>query len=318
MKTNIPTWSVVRRAARVLVFLLLPALAIAQRPAPGPAVGVAGPGEPPPPAPPELKEVPFLGISTHGIDAALAAQMELPPETGLVVVRVLPESPAAGVIQEHDLLTRFEDQILIEPRQLGVLVRSRKEGDEVALTLFRAGKPQTVRVKLGKKAMPPLPARFVPGSRRATRFRADDVFEVEPPMGPGAVRFFSGHPAEMRIARFEGKNSVMVFDDADGRLEVSFKDGKKQLTARGAKGEILFQGPVETAEERKALPAEVRVRLEKMEATDVRMPRPPEPPEGNFRAEPEAFVPAPERGDVLVPAPGIFKKGVAIGDADAV
>jgi hypothetical protein len=36
---------------------------------------------------------------------------------------------------------------------------------------------------------------------------------------------------------------------------------------------------VETPEQRKAMPEEVRERLEKMEATDVRMPTPPLPPQ---------------------------------------
>ncbi len=118
------------------------------------------------PARPVLLEVSYLGISTHGIEAALAAQMDLPTETGLMVVHVMPDSPAAGVLKPHDLLTRFEEQILNEPRQLGVFVRSRKEGETVTLTLFRAGKQQTVSVKLGKKAMPPLPGRFVPRERK--------------------------------------------------------------------------------------------------------------------------------------------------------
>ena len=39
----------------------------------------------------------------------------------------------------------------------------------------------------------------------------------------------------------------------------------KSLVAKDAKGESLFSGPVNTPEERKALPPEVRARLEKLE-----------------------------------------------------
>ncbi|MGC4072124.1 MAG: PDZ domain-containing protein [Nibricoccus sp.] len=303
MKTKTLNLRAVRGTALIFTTMLLPVLLPAQQ-AKTLTVRTDVPVEVP--QPPALKEETFLGISTHSVDAALAAQMELPPETGLVVVQIMPDSPAAGVLKQLDLLTRFDDQILIEPRQLGVLVRSKKEGDEVKLTLFRAGKKQTVSVKLGKKAMPPLPARHEVRARKAMSFET-----AEPFMGPGIARpgpsgSFGGvsHSKEMRISRFEGKNSQMVFDDGQGRLEVNFKDGKKRLTARNAKGDILFDGPVETAEDRKALPAEVRARLEKMEATDVRIPAPPPPPAPGapadvFIGEPGAFIPAPvERGEM--------------------
>jgi serine protease Do len=303
MKTNIQTLRAVRRTALALTTMILPALAVAQ---PAKSLTIRGDDVTEVPAPPALQEVSYLGISTHGIEAALAAQMDLPPETGLVVVHIMPDSPAAGVLKQHDLLTRFEDQILIEPRQLGVLVRSKKEGDEVKLTLFRLGKQQTVSVKLGKKAMPPLPGRFVPGSRKVMTFEGGPLAHVRTlgPAGSGA-----SHSKEMRISRFEGKNSQMVFDDGEGRLEVNFKDGKKRLTAHDTKGKILFSGPVETPEERKALPADVRARLEKMEAMDVRIPAPPPAPvppgvQGDvLRARPVEFVPHALEWEIAVPVP---------------
>jgi hypothetical protein len=265
-----------------------------------------------------LKEATFLGVSTHGIDAALAAQMDLPPETGLVVVNVMPDSPAAGVLKEHDLLTRFDDQILIEPRQLGVLVRSRKEGDEVKFTLFRSGKPQTVLVKLGKRAMPPLPERFTPGTRHRIKLDHEgDVLFSRP-----LVRGIAGlPPGEMRLSLFEPKESVMVFDDGDGRLEVTFKEGKKQLTAKTPKGDVRFSGPVETAEERKALPADVKARLDKMEAMDVRVPVAPKPPgaPSKLRAVPGATLPRPPMpGHREVEGPELFTRPLPAPIDDAV
>ena len=305
MKTKIEHTGAVVKAAGMMLALLLPGVLAAQ---PAKTLTIHGEAPPEPPAPPALKEETFLGISTHSVDAALAAQMELPPETGLVVVQILPDSPAAAVLKPLDLITRFDDQILIEPRQLGVLVRSKKEGDQVTLTLFRAGKKQTVAVTLGKKLMPPLPGRYVPGTRRIMHPDEDrpvpTLRGVRPgPVGSGGSSSVA-HSSEMRITRFEGKDSRMVFDDGDGRLEVSFKDGKKQLTARNVKGEVVFSGPVETAEERKALPADVRARLEKMESMDVRIPAPPPHPPGPegdvLRGAPGVFVPAPDSGEGIV------------------
>jgi serine protease Do len=257
---------------------------------------------------PALKDVTFLGVSTHGIDAALASQMDLPPETGLVVVGVLPDSPAAGLLKEHDLLTRFEDQILIEPRQLGVLVRSRKEGDEVKFTLFRAGKSQTVKIRLGKRAMPPLPGLLVPGERRKIKLDGKETMFFTRPL---ARDLAERRPGELRVSLFEPKEAVMVFDDGGGQLELEFKEGKKQLKAKSPKGDVLFSGPVETEEERKALPADVKKRLEKMESMDVRVPAAP----AKLRTAPGVALPPPGHFELEGPEPVTRPLSAPIDDA---
>jgi hypothetical protein len=220
-----------------------------------------------------MHELTFLGLVTRNADEAVAAQLELPPDTGLVVVEVVPDGPAAGVLKVNDLVVRFDDQVLIEPRQLGVLVRSHKEGDEVKLTYYRGGKQQTGQVKLAKHTVSEAPM-MLPHNRNEIFMHTGD--------GPASAFFFDEGrpgPGEMRISKIEHKGAVMFFEDGKGRLEVSDKDGKKFLTARNEHNDVVFSGPVETPEQRKAMPEEVRERLEKMEATDVRMPTPPLPPQ---------------------------------------
>jgi hypothetical protein len=220
-----------------------------------------------------MHELTFLGLVTSNADAAMASQLELAPETGLVVVEVVPDGPAAGVLKVHDLLVRFDDQVLIEPRQLGVLVRSHKEGDEVKLTFYRGGKQQTARVKLAKHMVPEA-AMTLPHNRNKIFVHSAGG----EPFGASTFSFNGGRPGEMRISKIEHKGSSMVFEDGKGRLEVTYKDGKKFLTARNDKNDVVFSGPVDTPEQRKAMPEEVRERLEKMESTDVRIPAPPVPP----------------------------------------
>ncbi len=111
---------------------------------------------------PALKEVAFLGVSTHRADTEEAARGKLARGTGLVVDRVMAGSPADRVLKPQDLLVRLDGEALVDPRQLGVLIRARAEGVEVALAVVRAGKEQVVRVKLGRRAMPPLPERTRP------------------------------------------------------------------------------------------------------------------------------------------------------------
>ncbi|MFT3868052.1 MAG: PDZ domain-containing protein [Nibricoccus sp.] len=225
-----------------------------------------------------MQEVTFIGLVTRNADDAVAAQLQMPKETGLVVVEVVPDGPAAGVLNVHDVLVRLDDQVLIESRQLGVLVRSHKEGDEVTLTYYRAGKQQTARVKLAKHQVTEAGLKLPPNKNK---FFARTAGE---PFGPSTLAFREVHPGEMRISKIEHKDAVMVFEDGKGRLEVSHKDGKKFLTARNDKNEVIFSGPVDTPDQRKAMPQEVRERLEKMESTDVRIPAPPLPPKPGFRS----------------------------------
>src|SRR5476651_1245031 len=98
--------------------------------------------------------VTFLGVETAPASRTLTEQLGLAPDTGLVVNTVAPDSPAAAVLKPHDILVKLDDQKLIETRQLAVLVRGHKEGDEVALTYIRGGKEATAKVKLAKHDMP--------------------------------------------------------------------------------------------------------------------------------------------------------------------
>lgn len=245
-------------------------------------------------APAELESVTFLGIETSPVTPTLVAQLSLTDGAGLVVNQVSPKSPAASALQAHDILLKLDDQILIEQRQLAVLVRNRKEGDEVTLTFLRAGKPATARVKLAKHDAPKLSLMFEPASPSGMPERMaggggvgfeyqgstpnvwrnrEDVNRVlamiDAARGPGQHRvelFRSPGPGDRNVSVMVNPgNSRIISDDERGSLELTINQGKKELVAKNTKGEPIFAGPVNTPEERKALPDEVRTRLEKLE-----------------------------------------------------
>ena len=260
---------------------------------------IAGPDDqtPPPPhrerrvivgGPREMESVTFLGIETHPADATLAEQLNLPNGAGLVVRNIVPDSPAAAALKRNDVLTKLDDQLLIEPHQLAVLIRNHKEGDEVTLTYIRGGKEATARVKLVKHEVPkmammdpemmfrahhlPLNGEegAMPGMGREDMDRMLSLMDHGGgPDGPGQ-RVFNMHvehndgPA-MQSVTVNTSNSNMVYSDEQGSLDLTIKDGKKTLVAKNAKGEQLFSGPVTTPQERKAMPADVRARLDKLE-----------------------------------------------------
>ena len=60
------------------------------------------------------------------------------------------------------------------------------------------------------------------------------------------------------------------------------------LTAKDAQGKVLFNGPIDTEEERAKMPANVRERFEKLERQELpEVPSAPEPPEAPRAPEPD-------------------------------
>jgi len=100
---------------------------------------------------PPAKEVAWLGVSTEEVTEALGAQLGLKSGEGLVVVYVATDSPAARArIEKYDVLVEMGDQLLVHPAQLRKLVRTKKEGDTVNLTLYRQAMKQTVTATLAR------------------------------------------------------------------------------------------------------------------------------------------------------------------------
>jgi serine protease Do len=237
--------------------------------------------------PQEMENVTFLGVASAPVGETLSEQLNLPPATGLVVSMVAKGSPAAGVLNVNDVLVKFDDQLLIEQRQLAVLVRNHQEGDEVTLTYIRGGKESTAKVKLAKHEIPKMAlmesgplgplfhTRHLPlndGDNAGPDMGREDMDRVLELIDRGAP---GQRMRRIRIGRDDGpglhtttvstSNSNMVFTDEQGLLDLTIKDGQKTLIAKNPKGEQVFAGPVTTAEDRKALPPDVLKRLDKLE-----------------------------------------------------
>lgn len=244
----------------------------------------------------EKEKVTFLGVETSPVSNVVASQLGLSKGSGLVVNHIVPDSAAAGVLQENDILLRMNDQILIETRQLSVLIRNQKDGQEVSLTFLRGGKETTAKVKLGTKEVPKVSGLFegfpraAMGGAQGFAFSNGDggfrSFQI--PIGPEGERREDvdrvlslirpgpdGEPMRIQIDRQGGPgfraisvntaNSNLSYSDEEGSLEITTKEGNKSVVAKDAKGEQVFAGPANTPEERKAMPETVRRRLEKLE-----------------------------------------------------
>ncbi|HEX2860896.1 MAG TPA: PDZ domain-containing protein [Lacunisphaera sp.] len=241
---------------------------------------------------PEREKVAYLGVETMPVDPTVAAQLGLPRGTGVVVRRVAEGSPASGLLQRHDVLTKLDDQILVNMPQLTVLVRNRKAGDEVKLTLMRAGKETTVRAKLGEHEVPRLADVGRPflrlmdedgvagGSitfgRAMLGFAGPEAGDVMRAIGEDRMNWFA-QPRVHILKRRGGEGPTildlpsgnLVFSDDQGSIEVDSPAGKRRLTLKNKEGEITFQGPIDTPEENDKLPAEVKARLEAVHGVEL-------------------------------------------------
>ena len=242
----------------------------------------------------EKEKVTYLGIETAPVGRTLGTQLGLGRDLGLVVTQVMPKSPAADLLREDDVLTKLDDQLLVNMQQLGVLVRARKEGDEVKLSLVRGGKETTVKVKLGTREVAKQSHAFIfqngsPGGMNwsgslmpdgmAGLERLRELPGMEPEHARDVLRMIGRErgnvmsgPGKHLIVR-AGKGSTMVdlpksnisYSDDEGSIEIKADDGQRSLTVKDTKGDIVFQGPITTAAERKKLSPDIMKRLEKLE-----------------------------------------------------
>ena len=90
-----------------------------------------------------------LGISGGDLTPAIAAAYGLDVEDGALVAGVLPGTGAADAgLAEGDVVVALDGESVRSMSQLSALVRSRAPGDEVMLTVDRAGDERDVQVTL--------------------------------------------------------------------------------------------------------------------------------------------------------------------------
>ena len=80
------------------------------------------------------------------------------------------------------------------------------------------------------------------------------------------IKVDAGEPSTEFSSSFTtGNTSVMTMIDGNQRITVRGKEGEKHLKAFGEDGALIFEGPINTENERDALPDKVRVLLKRLE-----------------------------------------------------
>jgi hypothetical protein len=186
---------------------------------------------------------PYAGVNLGYLSDKVRAehsQAAIPAGLGVLVGFVDPTGPAAGKIEEGDILTRLDDQILVNTSQFQSLVRLRKAGDTIKLTLVRGAEVQVAEVKLEARVPKAFASR--PVTPRATTGAA--------PANPANPPVVSG-----------GRASITVNGQP---IEIDLNGGP----AHAGQGQVIVIGP-----NSQQLPPEVLKRLEEMRARGLPIPQ---------------------------------------------
>jgi hypothetical protein len=210
----------------------------------------------------------WLGLSASQPPQALRRQLKLQDGTGLVIDFIQPESPAARAgLRQYDLLTRLNDQILINAEQLSVLVRTFKPGNKVHLEFLREGERQSVDTELAEHEVPPL--------TDENGFGGIQQFQFQPSgtngfggggnggvMGAGGGFGVGGAPGAPNRGNSKGvriENHTISLVDGRRQLSIDVADGHRVLTVLDARsGRVMSKYPIDSDQQIQALPADVK------------------------------------------------------------
>lgn len=181
----------------------------------------------------EMRSVTYLGVGTQPVPREVAGHLDLPEGVGLLVVDVVPQTPAEDAgLQRNDILRKLDDQWVVNQEQLGVLVRMREPGEEVTLEVIRKGQVEQVPVTLGERQMrEPMRLRVL-GQGEGGEFR------VRPVEGPQVERLRAMEQALQQMRMQFGDNHPQR-QELEAQLHAARQQLRAQMEAlRAEQGEM--------------------------------------------------------------------------------
>ena len=254
------------------------------------------------------KDVAYLGVATEPLDPMTGRHLGLGEGIGLAVVHIDEKGVLGDKVEEGDILHKFNDQLLVSPEQLAILVRREKPGTKASLTLLSSGKSETVEVKLGSidsAQIAPLqpqgpwgrpmmgPHVFqMPGPQAGRQDWREWMEEFQERMNqahgnPPGPRVHAdadddepqARPGRPRVEIHSSATSV-VSETRDGvTVTLTQRDGTKSAKIE-KDGKVVFDGPVNNEKELKKVPEEFRDRVGDMQEkvkVEIRTQEPPAP-----------------------------------------
>ncbi|MEN9652553.1 MAG: Serine protease Do-like HtrA [Verrucomicrobiota bacterium] len=257
--------------------------------------------EPLAPAAKTASAVAYAGLNVGPRDETAAS---VPAGIGIVVGFIDPKGPSVGKVEEGDILTRLDDQVLFNAEQFRALVRTRKPGDKVKLTLQRGAEPMVVELALGARAdrepreeskarsapreLPPGvtivgPGGVIPpellkqlqelqsGALPAPGGRSP-IPSIDDLRARGGSGSSSSHSFSFSFGGGPKSSSTSVAADAEGSVTIQQEDGKRRAVIKDRDGKTTFEGDITEKDAVEKLPPEVRRRLQLVEGRGFSLP----------------------------------------------
>ena len=216
------------------------------------------------------------------IDEVLAEHLGL--DHGVVVRQVHAGSGAfkAGV-QEKDILLSFAGSDLTSPLDLRDAVRKCAVGDEVEVTLIRKGKEEKHNVILAarpaglpgigpvggmQQVWPDAEGQMPPEALQQIeklRGMIDEDFNGAR-LGLKLNDFLQGNEVDIDGdvgIEFDSESSV-TWADNEGDITMKMRGGKSEVKVRDHQGNVVFEGPWDTPQDKAAVAPQIRERIENM------------------------------------------------------
>jgi hypothetical protein len=139
--------------------------------------------------------------------------------------------PGVPQLQEHS--RRMQEHA----REQQERVRKMQEGIRDRMQRRREGEP-------GRDRIPP-----------------EDILREAKPGGGAQIQF---QDSDTVTSTIDGAKARFIFKDKDGEMEVSSTNGQRVLIAKSPAGDVVFQGPVDTDDQLKAVPEDFRKKLDRI------------------------------------------------------
>lgn len=239
----------------------------------------------------------WLGVAGQPVDEVLGAQLGI--DHGIAVELVSPEGSAAKAgIKKFDIITQIGDKPIKSMTDLRQAMHSTKVAEVLDVEVFSGGQKELKKVTLGARPahLPSIassPQQIAPPAasnnkrklpRAFQHLPANDRFRIEEMMEQQIQQMqehFSQmdaqfadlqqlHHQQMQIdpnnIRMKGHHNysgtfTMMDNEGSIRLTLNETDGK-QVEVKDRAGKVLYAGPYETDADKKAVPTDIRSRIE--------------------------------------------------------
>lgn len=220
----------------------------------------------------------WIGVLTVPLPQIVSEHVGLGDGEGVMVEAILAGSPAekAGILK-RDIITHADSEIIAGGQALSGLVISKKPGDTIVLNIRRKNESMQVPVKLMPKPdkialsgqRPQEPVSGFPLAGSGIDQRLARIFEQMEDMDRGlaeALEAQAGAIASITASPGSGVQQRMEISlaDREGRLTISTLDGKTSVKLWDTQGNLLYDGPYTTEEEKNAVPEDLRKRIDKV------------------------------------------------------